>query len=99
MANQAEELIADIRAGDSDKLGQLLDLYQGYLRFLAKLDLDRRLQSKVDASDVVQEALLSAHRQFPGFRGAAEPQFTAWLREILAGVLANQARRYLGTQA
>ena len=38
-------------------------------------------------------------RYFPTFRGTAEGQFAHWLREILAGVIANHLRRYLGTQA
>ena len=48
---------------------------------------------------MVQETFLDAHRYFPNFRGHAEAQFVCWLREILAGTLANLVRRYLGTQA
>ena len=47
----------------------------------------------------MQETFLDAHRQFSHFRGEAEPQFVTWLRQILAGTLANIVRRYLGTQA
>ena len=61
--------------------------------------MGRRLRVKADQSDIVQESFLSAHRYFPQFRGTEEAQFVAWLREILAGTLANQVRRYLGTQA
>jgi RNA polymerase sigma-70 factor (ECF subfamily) len=99
MTADAERLIADARSGDSVPLSRLLELYRNYLRLLARVELGRRLQAKVDPSDVVQEALLDAHRYFPTFRGTAEGQFVGWLREILAGVLANQVRRYLGTQA
>src|SRR4029077_19484977 len=59
----------------------------------------RRLQGKVDPSDVVQDCFLDAHRYFPSFAGDAEAQFTQWLRQILSGTLANLVRRYLGTQA
>ena len=99
MASDAERLIADAKAGDPATLGRLLEPYRHYLRLLARLEIGRRLQGKVDASDVVQECFLDAHRYFPSFRGAAEAQFVQWLREILAGTLANQVRRYLGTQA
>jgi RNA polymerase sigma-70 factor (ECF subfamily) len=95
----ADQLIAAARGGDAATLGRLLEVYRNYLRLLARVELDRRLRGKVDASDVVQEAFLDAHRYFPGFRGTAEAQFVAWLREILAGTMANQVRRYLGTQA
>src|SRR5438105_2992562 len=93
-----EELLRSARSGSGEALGQLLDLYRSYLALLARLQLDRRLQSKVDASDLVQEACLEAHRDFPQFRGSTEPEFTRWLRQILATNLANQVRHYLGTQ-
>ena len=66
---------------------------------LARIEIGRRLQGKVDASDLVQEVFLDAHRYIAGFRGRAENQFVGWLREILAGILANHVRRYFGTQA
>lgn len=94
-----ERWIQEARAGDGAVLGQLLEAYRGYLRLLARVEIGRRLQGKVDASDVVQETYLDAHRQFPNFRGESEAQLLNWLREILAGTLANVVRRYFGTQA
>lgn len=99
MGVDVEELLEQARAGDSDTLGQLLASYRNYLKLLARIEIGRRLQGKVDASDIVQETFLDAHRQFPTFRGHAEGQFVQWLRVILAGILANVVRRYLGTQA
>jgi RNA polymerase sigma-70 factor (ECF subfamily) len=96
---EAENLIAEAKTGEAATLGRLLEQYRNYLRLLARVELDRRLQGKVDPSDVVQEVLLDAHRYFPAFEGHAEPQFVLWLRRILAGTIANQARRYLGTRA
>lgn len=99
MGVDVEELLEQARAGDSDTLGQLLASYRNYLKLLARIEIGRRLQGKVDESDIVQETFLDAHRQFPAFRGVAEGQFVQWLRVILAGILANVVRRYLGTQA
>lgn len=93
------DLIEQARGGDPEILGRLLASYQNYLRLLAKIEIGRRLQGKVDASDVVQETFLEAHRHFPSFQGHATGQFTKWLRTILASTLANTVRRYLGTQA
>src|SRR5262249_1722401 len=61
-------------------------------------EIGRRLQRKLDPADLVQETFLEAHRHFPVFRGTTEPEFAAWLREILAGVLANTIRHYFGTK-
>lgn len=99
MASEVGRWIEQARAGDSATLGQLLESYHNYLRLLARIEIGRRLQGKVDASDVVQETFLEAHRHFPTFQGHAEGQFAQWLRAILATTLANIVRRYLGTQA
>jgi RNA polymerase sigma-70 factor (ECF subfamily) len=93
-----EELLRRARAGCGTSLGQLLDLYRGYLALLARVQIDRRLQSKVDASDLVQEAFLEAHRDFPQFRGNTEAELLAWLRQVLVRNLANVVRHYLGSQ-
>ena len=98
MTADADRRIADARR-DPERLGTLLEAYRHYLRLLARVGIGRRLQGKLDASDVVQEAFLDAHRHFDDFRGTAEGQFVAWLREILAGTLSNQVRRYFGTKA
>jgi RNA polymerase sigma-70 factor (ECF subfamily) len=91
-------LLDQARAGDGTALGELLESYRGYLTVLAEVQIGRRLQRKVDAADVVQEAFLGASRDFAQFRGESEAQFLAWLRQVLASVLANLVRHYQGTQ-
>jgi RNA polymerase sigma-70 factor (ECF subfamily) len=93
-----EQLLTLARSGNTAALGQVLELYRDYLMLLARLQLSRRLQSKVDASDLVQETFLRAHEHFSGFRGTTEGELMAWLRQILATTLANQMRHYCGTQ-
>jgi RNA polymerase sigma-70 factor (ECF subfamily) len=92
------QLILDARTGDDAALGSLLELYRNYLRLLARVEIGRRLQGKLDASDLVQETFAEAHRNFPLFRGADEPQLVSWLRQILAARVANLVRHYFGTQ-
>src|SRR5262245_8294602 len=93
-----EQLLALARAGRPEALGRLLGLYRGYLALLARLQLDRRLQSKVDDSDLIQETFLQAHRHFGRFRGTTEGELVSWLRTILATTLANVLRHYYGTR-
>lgn len=93
-----ELLLAHARDGDSSAVGHLLELYRQYLLLLSRLQIDRTLRVKLDASDVVQETFLEAHRDFATFRGLSVPEFVAWLRQILVRNLANQARRYRGTK-
>jgi RNA polymerase sigma-70 factor (ECF subfamily) len=93
-----EELLRRARAGSGPARGQLLELYRRYLLLLARLQIGRRLQGKVDAADLVQETFLDAHRHFAQFRGQTEAEVVAWLRQILATHLANLVRHYLGSQ-
>ena len=76
----------------------MLEAYRGYLTFLARLQLGRRLRGKVEPSDLVQEAFLEAHRDFDAFRGATSAELLSWLRQVLAHNLANQVRRFQGTR-
>ena len=93
-----EELLRQARAGSSPALGELLELYRSYLALLARVQIGQRLQGKVDAADLVQDAFLEAHRHFAQFRGTAEGELVSWLRQILAGVLANLVRRFCRTR-
>lgn len=94
----AESLLHAARAGDRIAFGQLLERYRHYLELLARIQIGRRLQGKVDAADLVQDTFLEAHRSFERFQGDAEPVLRAWLHQILAGQLAHLVRRYCQTQ-
>lgn len=98
MTADPQLLLTQARAGNETALGQLLESYSRYMFLLARVQIGRRIQGKVDADDVVQETFLEVHRQFPNFRGTTEAEFTAWLRRILAGQLALTLRRYVGTK-
>ena len=93
-----EQMILEARQGSDIALGPLLEMYRNYLRLLARIEIGRRLQGKLDASDLVQETFLEAHRNFALFRGSDEPQLVGWLRQILAAKVANLVRHYFGTQ-
>lgn len=91
-------LLALARGGDGPALGDLLEHYRNYLSLLARVQVGRRIQGKLDVADLVQETFLGVHRGVHNFRGTSEAQFLAWLRQILVGILANQVRRYFGTK-
>jgi RNA polymerase sigma-70 factor (ECF subfamily) len=93
-----EELLILARQGDDEARDALLQQYRDYLSVLARVHVDRHLQAKVDDSDLVQETMLQAHRDFPQFRGTTEAALAAWLRSIMANKGAVLARRFYGTK-
>lgn len=84
-----------LRNADPEGLGGILQLYWNYLHLLAEAQLDRRLRVRFSPSDLVQETLLEAHRDFPQFRGTTEAEFLSWLRQILIHNLIVAVRRHV----
>jgi RNA polymerase sigma-70 factor (ECF subfamily) len=91
-------LIQQFRDGLSAAGNQLLKNYEPYLKLLARVQMESRFAAKFDPADVAQQAMIQAVRDFRDFRGQTDAEFSAWLRQILAHVLAHEIRRYSGTQ-
>jgi RNA polymerase sigma-70 factor (ECF subfamily) len=81
-------------ADNSPEFDAVFNRYRGYLRFLAETKLDRRLQRKIDASDVVQETMINAFRAWNDLRGTSEAERLAWLRQILIRTLLHAVRDF-----
>lgn len=89
------QLIEAARAGETEQLGQLLQFYFNYLTVLASTQLDNRLKKRVSPSDLVQETMLAAHRDFGAFRGQSPQELVGWLRQILINVLHGAIARHV----
>jgi len=85
-------LLTQARAGNADALGQMLEGYREYLRLLARARVGNELRVRLDPSDLVQETLLEAQRDFRQFLGGSEGELAVWLRRILARNLADQLK-------
>src|SRR5207302_7979967 len=97
-STRPSDLIRRCRAGEAAAREQLFDRYHHYLHILAQAQLGRQLRAKCASSDLVQQTLLEAHRDFAAFQGQHEAELVAWLRRILAHNLYNEARRYHALQ-
>src|SRR5436305_1547132 len=95
--NPVSGLLARARAGDAAARDRLFAHCRDYLGLAARARVEPWLRAKVDASDLVQQTLLEAHRGFARFQGATEAEWLAWLRRILDHNAADFVRRYRGT--
>jgi RNA polymerase sigma-70 factor (ECF subfamily) len=78
--------------GTEDRPEPALEGFRPYLLLLARLHLNERYQAKLDASDIVQQTLLEAHRKRSQFRGNTDAELAGWLRRMLACELADALR-------
>jgi len=81
-------------ADDGRDDGDDLERFREYLCLIARLQLDDRLQAKVDVSGVVQQTLWEARRERDGWGRRGEGSRIAWLRRILANNLIDEVRRF-----
>jgi RNA polymerase sigma-70 factor (ECF subfamily) len=86
--------------GDRAAWSAVLALHRDRLRRMVALRMDRRLQGRVDPSDVIQDAYLEAARRLPEYvREPAPMPLFLWLRYLTAQALQTLHRRHLGAQA
>lgn len=71
-----------------------IEHYRDYLTLLTRTQLGPRLRQKLDESDIVQQAILEAHRCEDQFKGVTEAEKLSWLRTILSNVVAAAGRHY-----
>jgi RNA polymerase sigma-70 factor (ECF subfamily) len=62
---------------------------------LATTQIEKRLAARVSPSDIVQETMLKAHKNFGQFEGSSEKELLAWLRQILIHSLARFVEQYM----
>ena len=94
--NDSEDLLQRAAAGDQDALPALWERHRARLRRMVRLRLDRRLQSRVDPSDVLQEAYLDLAARLADYaRDRPMPPFL-WLRLVTGQRLPQVHRHHLG---
>lgn len=91
-------LIERLRQGEVAAAGELFVRWRERLRRLVKLRLDRRLQGRLDPSDVLQEAFLDVQKKAADFATRTNLPVYLWLRLVTAERLLLLHRHHLGTQ-
>jgi RNA polymerase sigma-70 factor, ECF subfamily len=90
-----DPLIQRALAGEEAALAELFDTHRTRLKRMVTLRMDSRLQARVDASDVLQEAYLDLAQRLPEYAEQAKYPFFLWLRLITKRRLAQVHRKHL----
>jgi RNA polymerase sigma-70 factor, ECF subfamily len=88
------DCLAKAQAGDPVARDRLFAACRSYLGLLARANVEPWMRAKVDASDLVQQTLLDAHRDFQRFHGQTDQEWLAWLRQILNHNAQDAVRHY-----
>lgn len=92
------ELLDRAGQGQSEALGQLFDWHRDRLVRMVQLRMDHRLQGRVDAADVLQEAYIEFARCLADYLRKPDTPFFLWLRHLTIMKLHSLHRKHLGVK-
>jgi len=93
-SSQTQELLARAAAGDAAAVNDLLERHREALRRVIHLRMDRALERRVDASDIVQDVMVEANRRLKEHLAAPKLPFHLWLRQMARDRLIDAHRRH-----
>lgn len=94
MVADFNQQLARSRTGDRGALESLFARWRPLLWLQARRQLGSEVSARVDANDVVQEALTQAFQDLGQFRGQSEGEWVAWLRRLATGHAAKARRQH-----
>lgn len=92
--DQTETLLDAARQGDVDAVNRLLEKHRAPIRRLVELRLDRKVQRRVDVSDVVQDVMIEASGRLEKYLSDPSMAFHLWLRQIAWDRIIDTYRRH-----
>jgi RNA polymerase sigma-70 factor (ECF subfamily) len=96
-SSEISELLHRATEGDDTALDSLFSHHRDRLKRMVRLRMSRRLQGRVDDSDVLQESYIEISRKLAEYLNNPEVPFFLWLRHMTGLKLAEIHRRHLGT--
>lgn len=93
-----EQLMDRVRNNDAEAVAEVFARYRDRLKRMVRLRLDRRLQGRVDPSDVLQEAWIDVNARAAEYANNPEMPFFLWMRMITGQRLLEIHRRHLQTR-
>jgi RNA polymerase sigma-70 factor (ECF subfamily) len=95
-SSQTQQLLAKAAEGNTAAVNQLLERHRDALVRVIALRLDRQVQRRVDASDIVQDVLVEANRRLEDYLRDPRLPFHLWLRQIAKDRMIDAHRRHRG---
>src|SRR6266404_289265 len=92
--SETQQLLEQARQGEAAAVERLLTAHREPLRRMIGLRLDPALAARVDASDVVQDVLLEAHRRLDDYLKNPALPFHLWLRHIAKDHIIDAHRKH-----
>ncbi len=90
-----DDLLSRLEAGDVEAVAGLFARHRERLRRVIRLRLDRRLQGRIDSSDVLQDAYLEVARRAPEYVAQPDMPPFLWLRFLTCQTLQVLQRYHL----
>lgn len=87
-------LLDRVRRGDGEAVNGLLERHRAAIRRMIDHRMDRAVQRRVDASDIVQDVLVEANRRLGDYLTNPTMPFGLWLRHMARDRLIDAHRRH-----
>ena len=92
--DQTQSLLNAARNGDAQAVNKLLEEHRGPVRRLVEMRLDRKVQQRIDVSDVVQDVLVEASGRLDRYLNDPVMAFHLWMRQIAWDRIIDTYRRH-----
>lgn len=97
-SEETVQLLQGAEGGDTGAVNRLMNRHREALRRLVHLRMDRALQRRVDASDVVQDVMFEASRRLDDYLSEPRMPFHLWLRQLAKDRIVDMHRRHRAAQ-
>ena len=87
-------LLDRVRQGDGTAINGLLERHRAAIRRMIDQRMDRVVQRRVDASDIVQDVMIEANRRLGDYLANPTMPFQLWLRHMARDRLIDAHRRH-----
>ena len=87
-------LLDRVRRGDGDAVNGLLERHRETIKRIIDRRMDRGVQRRVDASDIVQDVMIEANRRLGDYLANPTMPFQLWLRHMARDRLIDAHRRH-----